>query len=70
MLVTSDRVAPVACAALALALLGCAEPAAVQSGIAAPVFAAASNSTPPFVFPADCCYYNGQIVRKIGRAHV
>ncbi len=65
MLLRSDRVAPVACAALTLALLGCAEPAAVQPGIAAPAFAAASNSTPPFVFPAGCCYYSGQIVRTV-----
>src|SRR5436309_14395785 len=59
------RVAPVACAALTLALLGCAEPAAVQSGISAPAFAAASEGTPPFVFPAGCCYYNGQMVRTV-----
>src|SRR5437763_8730329 len=61
MLVRPDRVATGACAALALALLGCAEPAAVQSGIAAPEFAAASQGTPPFVFPAGCCYYNGGV---------
>jgi len=65
MLMRSDRVARVACAALTLALLGCAEPAAVQSGISAPVFAAASDGTPPFVFPAGCCYYNGQMVRTV-----
>ena len=65
MLVRPDRVATGACAALALALLGCAEPAAVQSGIAAPEFAAASQGTPPFVFPAGCCYYNGEMVRTV-----
>src|SRR5437773_9160563 len=65
MLIRSDRVARVACAALTLALLGCAEPAAVQSGISAPAFAAASDGTPPFVFPAGCCYYNGQMVRTV-----
>ncbi len=65
MLMSSDRVAPVARAALTLALLGCAEPAAVERGIAAPAFAAASNGPPPFVFPAGCCYYNGEMVRTV-----
>src|SRR5256712_11200499 len=65
MLMRSDRVARVACAALTLALLGCAEPAAVQWGIWAPVSAAASAAPPPFVFPAGCCYYNGQMVRTV-----
>src|SRR5437867_6613167 len=65
MLVRSHRIAPVACAALTLALLSCAEPTAVQPEIVAPAFAAASNGTPPFVFPAGCCYYNGQMVRTV-----
>jgi hypothetical protein len=65
MLVTSHRVAPLACAALSLTLLGCAEPADVQPAAAAPAFAAASDGPPPFVFPAGCCYYNGQIVRTV-----
>jgi hypothetical protein len=61
----SDRVAPLAFATLSLALLGCAEPAAVPSEVAAPAFAAASNGPPPFVFPAGCCYYNGRMVRTV-----
>jgi len=65
MMMRSYQVGPVACAALTLAQLGCAEPVAVQSRIAAPAFAAASNDRPPFVFPAGCCYYNGQIVRTV-----
>ena len=65
MLVRSHRIAPVACAALTLALLSCAEPTAVQPEIVAPAFAAASNGTPPFVFPAGCCYYNGRMVRTV-----
>ncbi len=65
MLMRSDRVVPVACAALTLALLGCREPAGVQRGIAAPAFAAATSGAPPFVFPAGCCYYNGQMVRTV-----
>ncbi len=65
MLVSWHRVVPVACVALSLALLGCTEPAAVQPEIAAPAFAAAKPGTPPFVFPAGCCYYNGQMVRTV-----
>ncbi len=42
----------------------CADPAAVQPAAARPAFSTA-GSPPPFVFPAGCCYYRGQVVRTV-----
>lgn len=61
----SDRVGPVACAVLAVALFACAEPSGLQQGVAVPAFSVGNGSAPPFVFPAGCCFYNGQVVRTV-----
>jgi len=48
---------------LAAATAACAPDTPVQPG-QAPAFAALA-SRPPFVFPGNCCYYRGQIVRTV-----
>jgi hypothetical protein len=50
--------------ALAAALAGCAPDAPVRPGTA-PSFDAAASSRPPFIFPAGCCYFQGQVVRTV-----
>jgi hypothetical protein len=51
-------------AAIASLLAGCNEKAPVEPGIdAAP--AAAASSRPPFVFPENCCFYEGTMVRTV-----
>ncbi|SRR6266540_4232764 len=49
--------------ALAVAIGGCAPDAPVRPD-QAPSFEAA-GSRPPFVFSANCCYYQGRIVRTV-----
>ena len=50
--------------ALAAAAAACADPTTVHPAAARPAFSTAGDP-PPFVFPAGCCYYNGQVVRTV-----
>jgi hypothetical protein len=52
-----------ALATVTVAAAACAPDTAVQPSDA-PAFAAAA-SRPPFVFPGNCCYYQGRIVRTV-----
>lgn len=49
-------------AALALVLAGCNEGAVVQPGFDTP---AEPSARPAFVFPGNCCFYEGQMVRTV-----
>jgi hypothetical protein len=51
-------------AALALVLAACSEGAVVQPSLDAPV-APEPSARPAFVFPGNCCFYEGQIVRTV-----
>ena len=51
-------------AILAATLAGCTSDGPVRPR-EAPSFDAAASSRPPFVFPAGCCYYQGNIVRTV-----
>jgi hypothetical protein len=46
---------------------GCSldSPASTGSTIAPSVVTGSTESRPPFVFPASCCYYNGTTVRTV-----
>ncbi len=60
---TASRLASLGLA-LAAAVAACADPTTVQPAAARPAFSTAGDP-PPFVFPAGCCYYNGQVVRTV-----
>ncbi len=60
---TASRLASVGLA-LAAAAAACADPTTFPSAAARPAFSTAGDP-PPFVFPAGCCYYNGQVVRTV-----
>ena len=49
------------------ALAGCATetPARPDAAVGIDPAASSTNSRPPFVFPAGCCYYNGTVVRTV-----
>jgi hypothetical protein len=58
--------------AAALSLAGCSSPSAVgpdtraaQAPAAAEAQGVTAHSTPPFVFPDGCCYYQDRIVRTV-----
>ncbi len=63
---SSERIAPFACAVLTFVVLGCQESSTAAPRVTTPVLAAVTNGNrPPFVFPAGCCFYNGQVVRTV-----
>jgi hypothetical protein len=49
---------------LAVALAACAGTAPVQPG-EDPSFAKGAAGPPPFVFPAGCCFYEGEVLRTV-----
>jgi hypothetical protein len=51
-------------AALAVMLAGCSEGAVVQPSVDGPA-APEPNARPAFVFPGNCCFYEGQMVRTV-----
>jgi len=60
---TTSRLASVGLALAAIAA-ACTDPTTVQPAAARPAFSTVGGP-PPFVFPAGCCYYNGQVVRTV-----
>jgi hypothetical protein len=52
-------------AAFAVAVAGCSAGDVVQPGLAAPLASVAASSRPPFVFPDECCFYAGRVVRTV-----
>lgn len=52
-------------AAVALILAGCGEGSIVQPTGNTPLVKSGASARPAFVFPAGCCFYEGQIVRTV-----